>query len=69
MCKVIKVKKLGSRLQHLVCFHDFFLDIIILLLFVSFIKLNPKSQSTMDEQRQTNIIHKQAHKLTKKREK
>jgi hypothetical protein len=69
MCKVITVKKIGPRLQPVVCFHYFFLVIIILLNFASFLNLNPKSQSTMDEQRQTQIIHKQAHTLTKKREK
>jgi uncharacterized membrane protein len=50
MCKVIKAKKVGieASTPHMLWF---ILDIIILVIFASFLKQNPKSQTNMDEHR------------------
>jgi len=46
---VIKVIKWGSRLQPLIRFHSFFLRYHFFSSIASFFKLNPKSQTSMDD--------------------
>jgi hypothetical protein len=44
-------QNIKTRLQPLICFPFFFFGIILFFIFASFLKLNHKNQTTMDEDR------------------
>ncbi len=56
MCKVIKVKNQGPKLQTFICFHSFILGIILFFIFAYSLKLNFKSQTAMGEHKHKILV-------------